>query len=224
MGRVDVRSLEGAAPGYLAFPKERGGPGVLVFHAWWGLNEVFKGVCERLATSGFVAFAPDLYQGATASTIEEAKKLMSKLKEEEARENVVKSVKALRNHPKVRGDRLGIIGFSMGAGWALWAADEFPDDVAAIVVFYGTWEGKGAKSHAAFLGHFAEKDDWESAAAVRELEGFLRAAGKDATCYTYPGTTHWFFEKDRPDAYDARAAGSAWQRTLPFLTTHLERN
>ena len=89
MGRVDVRSLEGAAPGYLAFPKEGGGPGVLVLHAWWGLNEVFKGVCDRLASAGFVAFAPDLYHGATASTIEVAKGLMSKLREEDAREDIL---------------------------------------------------------------------------------------------------------------------------------------
>ena len=224
MGMVELKSIGGLAQGYLALPRKGTGPGVLVLHAWWGLNDFFKGVSDRLATSGFVAFAPDLYHGATISTIEEAKKLMSKLKEEEAREDIVRSVRALRNQPKVRGDRLGIIGFSMGAGWTLWAADEFPDDVAAIVVFYGTWEGKGAKSQAAFLGHFAEKDDWESAAAVRDLEGFLRAAGKDVTFYTYPGTTHWFFEKDRPDAYDARAAGSAWQRTLPFLSTNLERD
>src|SRR5262249_110828 len=47
--------------GFLAAPPAGVGPGVLVLHAWWGLNETLKAFCKRLANSGFVAFAPDLY-------------------------------------------------------------------------------------------------------------------------------------------------------------------
>ena len=57
--------------GYLALPDQEHGPGVLVLHAWWGLNPFFKELCDRLARAGFVAFAPDLYQGRTAATIDE---------------------------------------------------------------------------------------------------------------------------------------------------------
>jgi carboxymethylenebutenolidase len=45
---------------YLATPPGGKGPGVLVLHAWWGLNATFKGICDRLAEAGFVALAPDL--------------------------------------------------------------------------------------------------------------------------------------------------------------------
>ena len=218
--KTETSGLEGAPKGYLAMPKKGSGPGVLVLHAWWGLNDVFTSVCDRLAAAGFAAFAPDLYHGAIASTIEEAKTLLSRLDEERAREDVVNSVRALRHHPKVRGDGLGVVGFSMGASWALWSADEFPGDVAAVVVFYGTSD-KPARARAAFLGHFAEKDEWESTEYINELEGSLRAAGREVAFHTYPGTTHWFFEGNRPDAYDAEAARIAWQRTVTFLTTHL---
>src|SRR6267378_4377468 len=102
-GNTDRGSIDTSALGYLAVPKKGSGPGLLVLHAWWGLNEVFKDVCDRLAAAGFVAFAPDLYHGATASTIESAKALMSKLPEEDARQDIVESIKALRSHPKVRG-------------------------------------------------------------------------------------------------------------------------
>lgn len=61
--------------GYLALPERGHGPGVLVLHAWWGLTPFFEDVCERLATEGFVAFAPDRYGGPTAATIEEAEAL-----------------------------------------------------------------------------------------------------------------------------------------------------
>ena len=65
--------------GFLAVPLVGSGPGVLVLHAWWGLNDTIKAFCTRLADSGFVAFAPDLYHGRIAVTITEAEKLSTAL-------------------------------------------------------------------------------------------------------------------------------------------------
>ncbi len=227
MGIVELKSSKKSVNGYLALPRQSDGPGVLVLHAWWGLNDFFRGLCDRLATAGFVAFAPDLYRGATASTRDEAEKLvskinLSKLNQEAAGEDVLSSVEGLRIHPHVRGKRLGVIGFSLGAFFGLWLAEERPQDAAAIVLFYGTREGNYVKTRASFLGHFAEMDEFEPVASVQDFEKSLHASGKDVTFHTYPGTTHWFFEKDRPDAYDANAAEIAWQRTIQFLSKHLE--
>src|SRR5438093_689191 len=47
MAMVDLKSPEGTVSGYLAVPKNGKGPGVLVLHAWWGLNDFFKGLCDR---------------------------------------------------------------------------------------------------------------------------------------------------------------------------------
>ncbi len=218
---VDLKSPEGTVPGYLAMPKKGRGPGVLVLQAWWGLNDFFKGVCDQFATAGFVAFAPDLYRGATASTRDGAERLMSKLDQKVAGQDILNGVRGLQSHPGVKGQHLGVIGFSMGAFWSLWLAQELPADVAAVVLFYGTGDGNYSQVKAAFLGHFAETDEFESSAVVRDLEKDLRSRVEHLTFYTYPGTTHWFFEKDRPDAYNAPAAKLAWQRTIRFLTTQL---
>jgi len=69
-----------AAKGYLALPEGVTGPwpAVLVLHAWWGLTDMFTGVSDRLAAAGFVAFAPDLYDGPTATTIADAERLMAR--------------------------------------------------------------------------------------------------------------------------------------------------
>src|SRR5205809_284543 len=108
------------------------------------------------------------------------------------------------------------------ACWGLWLAQELPADVAAVVLFYGTGDGNYSQIRAAFLGHFAETDEFESPAVVQDLEKILRTtSGKNVTFHSYSGTTHWFFEKDRPDAYDAQAARLAWQRTIRFLKTQL---
>ena len=78
-----------------------------------------------------------------------------------------------------------------------------------------------APATSAFLGHFAEKDDFVDDDELTLLEADLRLLDKDVEFHTYPGTTHWFFEADRP-THDPAAAELAWDRTLAFLHRHLD--
>jgi len=195
---------------------------VLVLHAWWGLNDFIRELANRLAVAGFTAFAPDLYRGATASTRDEAEKLASGLDQDAAQRDIAASAAGLRARAGVSGPRLGIIGLSLGAFLGLGFTQERPSDLSAVVVFYGTREGRYAETKAAFLAHFAESDEFESDSSIRDFEKAVRAAGRELTLHRYPGTTHWFFEADRPDAYNAAAADLAWRRTVEFLTRHLK--
>src|SRR5258706_4752875 len=79
--QVDGRTISG----YLAVPEQGSGPGVLVLHAWWGLTEPFRQVCDRLAEAGFVALAPDLYHGKTTASVEEAQALGAALDQDVGR-------------------------------------------------------------------------------------------------------------------------------------------
>src|SRR5919206_4212816 len=64
---VQFPSNGGTTSGYLSTPQSGKGPGVLVIQEWWGLVGHIKNVCDRFATEGFSALAPDLYHGQTAS-------------------------------------------------------------------------------------------------------------------------------------------------------------
>jgi carboxymethylenebutenolidase len=210
---------------YLAVPPSGKGAGVLVLHAWWGLNDFFRGFCDRLAQEGFVALAPDLFSGKIARTTAEAQQHLSEWDEEQAVPPIVlPAVEELSQHPAVTGNGLGVVGFSMGGYWSLWLAQKKPDLVRAVTLFYGTNGGGGdfAQSKAAYLGHFAEADPYESAEGIQALEKRLRDEKRPTTFYTYAGTGHWFFENDRPDAYHAQAAALAWERTIAFLHDRLE--
>ena len=206
--------------GYLALPEGEQGPGVIVLHAWWGLNTFFEELCDRLARSGFVAFAPDLYQGRTAATIDEAKALLDQRDFEAMQALAAGALAYFRAHPAVRGGGVGALGFSMGAAWATLMASVAPADIAAAVLFYGSEAADFAASRAAYLGHFAEDDEWEPLDGVRQMEADLRAAGRVVTLHLYPGAQHWFFETNRPE-YNAAAAELAWRRTIEFLQRHL---
>jgi carboxymethylenebutenolidase len=213
---------------YLAIPQQGSGPGVLVLHAWWGLTEPFRRVCDRLAEAGFVALAPDLYRGKTTVSVEEAQALVKALDQdvERVRADIAEAVQVLRQHDATRlangRGKLALAGFSLGGAYALDMSVTLAEEIAAVITFYATYPGLDYRSaKATYLCHFAEDDPFEPAESVAEMEQELQVAGRPATFYTYPGTKHWFFEENRPE-YDAQAARLAWERTIAFLHQRLD--
>jgi carboxymethylenebutenolidase len=205
-----------SASGYLAVPSQDQAPGVIVLHAWWGLNQIFKRLCDRLASEGFVAFAPDLNEGRVAKSIDEAKEIMDSLDGKRKYLVAMAGMDYLRARPEVRKEPFALIGFSMGGAWSLTLASERPEDVRKVVLFYGAGEGDYKKMKADILGHFSDADEWEEIDYVRSMEGDMRNAGLNTTFHIYPQLPHWFFENDRPQ-FEPEAAELAWQRTLEFL-------
>ena len=203
--------------GYLAIPLSGTGSGVLVLHAWWGLNSTLKAFCTRLAENGFIAFAPDLYHGKVADTIPAAEALRDALDPARAKSDLLDAAQFLNGRAANPDHGLAVIGFSLGAYFALDISGADPGHIRSVVVFYGTAPGDFSKSKAAYLGHYAETDQFEPQAEVDALEASLKQAGRPVTFYRYPGTGHWFFEPDRTQAYDPAAASLAWDRTLAFL-------
>jgi carboxymethylenebutenolidase len=236
---IEFDTAGSPAPGYLAAPDAAaapGAPGVVVLHAWWGLTEPFRQVCDRLAQAGFVALAPDLYRGKTTASVEEAEALGGALVREEdrVRGDIAGAVRFLRQYglpaapdatPQADGrGKLALIGFSMGGAYAFDTSVTLSEAIAAVVIFYATYPGLDyRRAQAAYLCHFAEDDPFEPAESVAAMKQDLQAAGRPVTCNTYAGTKHWFFEANRPDAYDAAAAALAWERTIAFLRTELRR-
>jgi carboxymethylenebutenolidase len=214
------------ARGYLALPAGGAGPGVLVLHAWWGLNDMIKAFCERLAGAGFVVFAPDLYHGKVAATIADAEIYGGEVDSNHvhAEAEVAQAARWLAERANQASQGLGVVGFSLGGYYALRVADAEPDLIDAVVLFYGTDGGYGGEyrdARAAYLGHFAENDIYDPPSNADTLKNTLERAGRHVTFHSYPGAGHWFFEPDREEAYDAAAANLAWERTLAFLTRGL---
>jgi carboxymethylenebutenolidase len=204
------------ATGYLAVPESGSGPGIVVSHAWWGLNDTFRGVCDRLAANGFVALAPDLYgDRSVVSTIEEADARVSALDEARAEQAVLGAADRLRADAATAGHRLGVIGFSLGAPYAFRLANK-RSDVGAVVMVYSPGGGDPLASRAPVQLHWSPQDAYEDAAYIESWGRGLVEAGRPYEAYDYPGRAHWFFEPDRPE-YDAAAAELVWERLLAFF-------
>lgn len=195
------------------------GPPILLMHPWWGLNEDVKALADRLAEAGFRVGAPDLFRGKVVSTVDEAEQMVKTFDDSFGEAASTAALDALLAESGSSGP-VGVVGMSFGAAWAIWLSS-LRSDVAALVLYYGTWvDDILTKSMAPILGHFAETDPFEDAETVAALEQTCRDAGRPIEVHTYPGTGHWFAEPSQ-DAYVADAADEAFDRTVAFLHSKL---
>jgi carboxymethylenebutenolidase len=207
--------------GYMATPPSGRGPGVVVIQEWWGLVPHIKHVCDRLAAAGFVALAPDMYHGKTASEPDGAGKLFMAL-------NIAQAEKDLRGAAtyllgRSSTSKIGVVGFCMGGQLALFAAT-LNQAFGACVNFYGIHPNVKpdyTKLAGPVLGLYAEKDAFVTPAVARQVDADIRKAGKAPEIHVYPGVDHAFFNDERPDVYSPVAAADAWRRTLAFFQAHL---
>jgi len=221
---IRIQAAAGDTEAYLAPARPSPGGPVLLLHPWWGLNQTIRDLADRLAGDSFTVMAPDLFDGTVLTTPDEAEAFVRSIGQGGAnggalsRDRIGGAAQAalehLLAHPDAGGDRAAIIGLSFGAMQGTELA-EGRSDVAALVCFYsGIFE---APTGVAYLGHFAEHDEFDDSAQVPDLEKTL---GEGSAAYVYPDTKHWFLEADRPE-YDADASELAYTRTVTFLREQL---
>jgi carboxymethylenebutenolidase len=192
--------------------------GVLVLHAWWGLNDDVRAYAERLRGQGYQVATPDLYHGRVATTIEAAKSMSGEVSKNWKRA-MTEIEEALE---RLQADRVAVLAWSMGVWFSWQLAQAHPDRIPGLVSYYGYGEIEPGRSLPPILGHFAENDEFEALDDVRSTEQKLVESGADAQFHVYPGTKHWFDEPSRPE-FDKAASALAWQRTLAFLDKQLRR-
>ena len=193
--------------------------GVVVLHAWWGLNDDVVAFADRLADAGYGVLAPDMFNGQVTAEIPEAERLSGEGDASSPEVVAFNAVDRLAERLPA-GAPIATLAFSFGAPYATWTPSERPA-VVGTVVYYGAWAGSWVKaSNAPLLGHFAADDPFTTADEVREFEAAFRGANREITTHTYPGTKHWFAEPSRPE-YDTDAAELAFERTLGFLKEQL---
>jgi carboxymethylenebutenolidase len=218
MGQMTrLQTPAGDADAYLAPARPAPGPPVLLLHPWWGLNQTIRDLADRLAGDGFTVIAPDLFDGTVLTTPDDAKAHVTSLTQADGdriRAQVQATLDHLLAHRDARGDRAAIIGLSFGAMEGTEVATG-RSDVAALVTFYsGIFE---APDGIAYLGHFAEDDEFDDSAQVPDLQ---RTLGEGSAAHVYPSTRHWFIEANRPE-FDADATELAYRRTVEFLHANL---
>jgi carboxymethylenebutenolidase len=209
-----------ATRGYLAMAGH-GRPGIVVIQEWWGLNDQICGVADRFARAGYNALAPDLYKGRVTTEPDEANHLMTGLDFPFATHQ---DLRGAALELQQQSGKIAVMGFCMGGALTIAAAVHI-HEVDAAVCFYGIPSkdfADPAKMRVPFQGHFANRDDWCTPAAVDDLDETLKATkatGVKHEIYRYDAA-HAFFNERSP-AYDLASANQAWDRMSAFLKAQI---
>jgi carboxymethylenebutenolidase len=210
----------GEASGYLSAPTGTGKkPGLIVIQEWWGVDNWIREQTDRFAKQGYVAVAPDLYRGKSTSDPGEAHELMRGMPEDRAMSDLKAAFNYLASRPDVDPERIGVIGWCMGGGYALALATQEPR-LAATAINYGrlvTDFDTIAKIDSMILGNFGGKDRGIPADDVKKFGATLTKAGKLGDIKIYDDAGHGFMNPNNKDGYDAEAAQDAWGRIDRFF-------
>ena len=201
-------------------------PAVIMIHEWWGLNDHVRATADRLAGEGFIVLAVDLFGGKVASTPGEARVLMIEAIEDP--ESMNDNIRAAFDFVSdtAGAPRVGSLGWGFGGSRSLRAAELFPEELDAAVIYYGQVSNDEEALHpigAPILALFAANDRSIKLASVEAFKDALETLRKNYDLHIYPGVGHAFANPSGRN-YDAAIAADAWRRTLEFLNLHLAIN
>jgi carboxymethylenebutenolidase len=216
--------------GYLAAPHSVGPwPGVVVIMDVLGMGTDLRRQCDRPASHGYLALAPDLYSwGPKISCI---RATIAALRRGSGQ--AFDDIEAARAWLGERSDctnRVGVIGFCLGGGFALLVALRF--DFAASSVNYGQVpkDSERLLGTCPVVASYGGKDRTLKGHAEL-LEATLERVGIDHDVKEYPSAGHGFMNHHGGAlgamvrifgiGYEAEAAEDAWGRILSFFVRHL---
>jgi carboxymethylenebutenolidase len=222
----------GLMPGYLAVPSTSQGPwpGVIVIHEAFGLNRDIRGHADRLAALGYLALAPDLFEGRPWMRCVRGAIRQLHAGTGPAFDAIDSSRGWLAERPDCTG-KTGVIGFCMGGGFALLCAPR--GEFSAAAVNYGEVPEDAERVLAGscpVVASFGARDPM-GAGPPKRLEEALTALGVPHDVHVYPDAGHSFMSpKPAPLAplvrlmrvdYQSSAAEDAWQRIFAFFGQYL---
>lgn len=212
---------------YVTEPQNVTSPAVLVCMHGPGVDDFIRDICERFASNGIAAMAPDLYHRQSEPRVEPWKKI----KDTEALYDMVQAMNALKELPRTDRERMGVVGFCMGGRLAfLYAAHDAY--LRTTVVFHGgnIMVGKdGIPSpfeqarniRTPMLGLFGSEDENPSPLDVQKIDAELTRLGKEHAFYSYEGCGHAFLNFTRPAVFRETQAKEAWATWLAWLNEYL---
>lgn len=199
------------------------GPGVLVLHSAWGLTDGIKQRCGELADVGYSVLAPDLNDGFVAEDDEAAIAHLQTADMNVAASLVQSSARLLRPATNDPAAPLAVVGYAMGASWALWLSARMPELCRAVVGFSGTQSIDFDSSRSAYLLHFGTDDTVVTDAEIAHVGLSLKLARRPFHIVHADGAGHGFAEPNHAN-HAPEAAAISWRETLEFLAEHHHPN
>jgi carboxymethylenebutenolidase len=210
-------------------------PAVVVIMEAFGLNANIKDFCNRLASAGYAAIAPDVYHGATFPYTNSAGAIakLKTLNDDTVMAEIGQAIQFLETRKEVLPKSIGVTGFCMGGRYAFLTSATYPKQIKASVCFYGGGiagnpDALGRKSlldqvpaiQTPVMLLYGAEDSLIAADEHERIALAMSAQKKQYTLTVFAKAGHGFMS-DRRDSYQPKAAQEAWENTLSFFKRHL---
>lgn len=239
---IEIKTSDGiCAAHYFAATENYQGPCIIFYMDAGGLRPVALDMAKRLANSGYSVLLPDLYYrhgpyetlvpGEVFSGDVQAilGPLMATTGNAKCAQDTPELLAALDEQTNILNQKVGTLGFCMGAGMAIAAAGTCPDRIAAVAIFHGGNLATNApdsphlyapKLNAELYIAVATGDESYPANMAERFESALETAGVSYVAETYLAAHGWM-TPDFP-VYDKGAAERGWQAMLDFFERTLK--
>jgi carboxymethylenebutenolidase len=237
--KVNIKTADGNCDTYVyTAPGGTSAPAVIFYMDGLGIRPELRAMADRLASNGYFVLLPNMYYRAGEQPPFEVSTALSDPVQQKRLMSLVQSVTNagtvidttafldfLSHDPRVKGTKVGCVGYCMGGPLTLTAAGNFPDRVAAAASIHGANVANDRPDSPHLLAPkmrgkvyigVAEIDPWLQPGETDRLKAALEAAGANHTVEVYPGVQHGFAANGTP-MYNRDAAERHWQRILALF-------
>jgi carboxymethylenebutenolidase len=201
-------------------------PAVVLLHGAGPRNmgtDQFEDLCSKLAEHGYYTEFIEYYSQTEPASVGNVAGMMRDfpiwLSE------LHSGIAALKKNPAVNSNKTALMGFSLGSFISLSYGATHPDDVAAIVEYYGglapALRDRAAAMPPVLIIH-GDIDRIVPVSQATDLDAVLTKAGRPHEMKIYPGAEHAFNFPEAMLWYKPSFANDAWARSLKFLDTYLK--
>ncbi|TPG44845.1 hypothetical protein EAH89_26900 [Roseomonas nepalensis] len=182
-------------------------PAVVLVHGSGGISGSTDLWARQLNEAGIAAFILDSFAGRGITSTVTDQDLLNSLA---MMVDAYRALDRLAAHPRIRADRIAVMGFSKGAVAAVYSAstrfrglygspqNRFAAHVGLYTPCNVRYQGDAQVAAVPIRLHHGVVDDYVPIAPCRDLVERLRAAGADATLTAYPNGQHSFDNPTSP--------------------------
>jgi carboxymethylenebutenolidase len=190
---------------YVSEPARPNGHAVIVLQEIFGVTKHVRGIADRFAEDGYLAFAPDLFWrmepnvelSHSKEDMQKAFGFLGRYRDEDGLADIAATARHIRAQPGF-GGKVAAAGLCLGGKLAYLAATL--QEVDAAVSFYGVGMEQRLDAapavRAPLMLHFGEQDAYVKEAARNQVTAALQ--GKAAQVHLYPGADHGFYTRGSP--------------------------
>jgi carboxymethylenebutenolidase len=234
--RMDVRTKEGIIDCHCFQPEGRGPwPAVIFYMDAFGVRPQLAEMAGRLASHGYFVVIPNLYYRSGSYQPFDPAQVFSEGPERTRFKSMIMSINdtmVMRDTAVVidhlhavtaaKTDRMGVVGYCMGGGFALSAAGTFPERVMAAASFHGGSLATDKPDSPHLLAPSIGGRVYVGVAAIdpsfsddqkQRLQQAFDAAGVGYTLEVYDGAKHGFAVTGHM-VYDQKASERHWTELL----------